>query len=114
MSIQNRATLQRGSFPIWFNALLLLDVFAWGGLAVWRFVLTFLESAMRGFVSSCGEVWHVLDKLSPYWLGHIGVSLLLLLITAAGYLWLRTRSAVASALTILIPIAFVVGLWILR
>ncbi len=114
MSTENQAIAQRGSHPIWFNLLLLLDAFALGGLAVWRFVLAFLENAMRGFVTPSGEIWHVLDKLSPYWLGHIGVSLLLLLITVGGYLWLRTRSVVAFALTVIIPIALIVGLLISR
>jgi hypothetical protein len=114
MSKENRATIQRGPHPIWFNALLLLDAFALGGLAVWRFVLTFMESAMTGFVTPSGEIFHVLDKLLPYWLGHTGISLVLLLITAGGYLWLRTRSAVASALTVIIPIALMVWFWISR
>jgi hypothetical protein len=114
MSKETRATIPRGPYPIWFNALLLLDAFALGGLAVWRFVLTFLEGAMRGFITPSGEIFHVLDKLSPYWLGHTGISLLLLLITASGYLWLRTRSVVASALTIIVPIALVVSFWISR
>ncbi len=114
MSKETGATIQRDPHPIWFNALLMLDAFALGGLAVWRFVLTFLESAMTGFVTSSGEIFHVLDKLSPYWLGHTGVSLLLLLITVGGYLWLWTRSAVASALTVIIPIALIVWFWISR
>lgn len=114
MSTENGGTLQRGPHPIWFNALLWLDAFALGGLAVWRFVLTFLENAMRGFITPSGEIWHVLDKLLPYWLGHTGVSLVLLLFTAGGYLWLRTRSAVVSALTVIIPITIIVGFWISR
>lgn len=114
MSKENQATLQRGPNPFWFNALLLLDALALGGLAVWRFVLTFLENAQTGFVTSCGEIFHVLDKLSPYWLGHTGIALVLLLITAGAYLWLRTRSAFASALTIIIPIALIVWFLISR
>ncbi len=114
MTRENQATLQRGPNPIWFNALLLLDAFAVGGLAVWRFVLTFLENAQRGFVPPSGEIFHVLDKLAPYWLGHTGISLLLLVITVSGYLWLRTRSVVASVLTIAIPIALIVLLLISR
>ncbi len=114
MSKENRATVQRGPHPIWFNALLLLDALALGGLAVWRFVLTFLENAQTGFITSCGEIFHVLDKLSPYWLGHTGIAILLLLITASGYLWLRTRSAIASVLTVIIPMALMVWFWISR
>ncbi len=108
MSREGQATLQRGARPLWFNALLLLDAFTLGGLAVWRFVLAFLETTMTGFTTSCGEIFHVLDKLAPYWFGHIVVSILLLCVTAAGYLWLRTRSAVVSALPLVIFIALVV------
>ncbi len=50
MSQVNLPKKQRRPHPIWFNALLMLDAFALGGLAVWRFVLTFLESEMTGFV----------------------------------------------------------------
>ena len=93
MSKGNLPKKQLEPRPIWFNVLLMLDAFALGGLAVWRLVLTFLESEMTGFVTPTGEISHVLDKLVPYWLGHAGVSLLLLLMTASGYLWLRTRSS---------------------
>ena len=95
MSKDNMSKKQLKPRPIWFNALLMLDAFALGGLAVWRFVLTFLESEMTGFVPPTGEIFHVLDKLFLYTLGHTGVSLLLLLMTASGYLWLRTRSSAA-------------------
>ncbi len=114
MTEENQATVQHGRHPLWFSTLLLLDGFALGGLAVWRFVLAFLESAMTGFVTPSGEIFHVLDKFFPYLLGHTGISLLLLLITAGGYLWLRTRSVVASALTVFIPIALLVWFWISR
>ncbi len=77
--------------PLWFSALLLLTAFALGGLAVWRFMLTFLENAQTRFVTSCGEIFHVLDKLTLYWVAHIGVALLLVLITVLAYIWLRTR-----------------------
>ena len=103
-----------GSFYRYEGLAMLLDAFALGGLAVWRFVLTFLESSMTGFVTPSGEILHVLDKLAPYWLGHTGISLVLLLTTVAGYLWLKTRSALASALTVIIPIALAIWFWIAR
>ena len=112
MPNDNQPQERRAPHPIWFNALLLLDAFVLGGLAVWRFVLTFLESAMTRFITSSGEIWHVLDKLGPYWLGHTAVFLLLVLITVGAYLWLRTRSAVASALTVIIPIVLIAWFWI--
>jgi hypothetical protein len=114
MSNENRAIMPLGPYPIWFNVLLMLDAFALGGLAVWRFTLSFLESAMTGFVIPSGEIFHVLDRLVPYWLGHTGVTLILLLLTAGGYLWLRTRSMLASALTVMIPIALMVWFWVSR
>ncbi len=71
-----------GQHPIWFNALLLLDAFALGGLVVWRLVLNLLDGIMAQSVraEALGEIPHLLDKLFPYWLGHTGVSLLLGLI----------------------------------
>jgi hypothetical protein len=84
-----------GQRPTWFSALLLLDAFALGGLVVWRVVLNLLDSMMDDSVrrEALGEIPHILDQLLPYWLGHTGLFLLLALITAGAYLWLRARSA---------------------
>lgn len=113
---EHRATVPGGPYPIGFNALLLLDAFALGGLVVWRLVLSLLESRMvdplpPAAIDTLTGIDHL---LFPYWLGHTGVALLLLLITAGAYLWLRTRSVVASGLTVIIPIVLLVWLWVSR
>ncbi len=110
MTKETQATTHRGPRPIWFNVLLFLDVFALGGLAVWRFVLTFLENAQTGFITPSGEIFHVLDALSPYWLGYTAASILLLFFSAGGYLWLRTRSRIVSVVPIHIP--FILLSWL--
>ncbi len=97
----NLSRKQRGARPVWFNVLLLLDMFALGGLAVWRLVLSFLDRTMHepGRIGCFGEIPHILDKLLPYWLGHTGLALLLLLITALAYVWVRTTSSSARELS---------------
>lgn len=107
MSIDHQTVKPPGKRPTWFSALLLLDAFALGGLAVWILVLTSLEYVMTGFITPSGEIFHALDMLFPYWLGHTVVSLLLVLITAGAYLWLKTRSRIGIALTFITPIILV-------
>ncbi len=114
MSIDNLTNMQFHKRPTWFNVLLLLDAFALGGLAVWRFVIDFMDNAMTGFVTTCGEIFHVQDKIAIYWVNHGAVSLLLVCITVGAYLWLRTRSRIVSAVPLSIPFILLVWFMISR
>ena len=89
MPRENALQSQSRQNRTWFSILLLLDSFVVGGLAVWWFVLRFLETAQRGFVTSCGEIFHVLDKVSLYWVGHVAVAFVLVVSTAVMYLILK-------------------------
>jgi len=52
-----------------------------------------LESTMDRLikVEAQAEILNVLYHLIPYWVGYMGVSLLLGLTTVGAYLWLRSR-----------------------
>ena len=116
MSKDNLPKKQPGPRPLWFNALLLLDAFALGGLVALRLVLHLLESTMDRLikVEAQAEILNVLDHLVLYWLGYIGVSLLLGWITVGAYLWLKTRSRIVITLTLIIPSILLVSFLALR
>ena len=116
MSKDNLPEKQPGPRPIWFNALLLLNAFVLGGLVAMGLVRQLLESTMDQLikVEAQAEILNVLDHLLPYWLGYIGVSLLLGWITVGAYLWLKTRSRIVITLTLIIPLTLLVSLFALR
>ena len=93
--------------PIWFNALLLLDAFAIGGLAVWHFVIDLLDEQMQRTTAMqfAGDILHIEDKMFVYWVSQTGVAFVLVLMTIASYLFLRTRSKTVFALTLGIPVS---------
>ena len=95
MSKDNLPKKQLGPRPLWFVALLLLDAFVLGGLVAMGLVRQSLESTMNQLITveAQAEILNVLDHLLPYWLGYIGISLLLGLTTVGAYLCLRTRSS---------------------
>ena len=105
-----------GPRPLWFNAMLLLDAFVLGGLVAMRLVLHLLEIIMDRLITmeAQQEILNVLDHLLPYWLGYMGVSLLLGLITVGAYLWLKTRSRIMITLTLMIPLILLVSFFALR
>jgi hypothetical protein len=78
-----------------FNTLLLFDAFVLGGTLAMIPVMQLLESTLDRLikVEAQQEILNVIDHLIPYWLGYIGVSLLLGLTTIGRYVWLRTRSS---------------------
>ena len=106
MSKDNLTKKQLGPRPLWFNALLLLDAFALGGLVAMELVRQLLEIIGNRLITVEAQsvILHVLDHLLPYWLGYVGVSLLLGLITVGAYLWLKTRARIMITLTLLIPL----------
>ncbi len=116
MSKDNLPKKQLGPRPLWFVALLLLDAFVLGGLVAMRLVLYLLESTMDRLikVEAQAEILNVLDHLLPYWLGYVGLSLLLGLITVGAYLWLKTRSRIMITLTLMIPLLLLVSFFALR
>ena len=65
-------------------------------------------------VEAQAEIPNVLDHLLPYWLAYVGVSLLLGLITVGAYLWLKTRSRIMIALTLMIPLILLVSFFAIR
>ena len=93
MSKENQPSRKLGPRPIGFNALLLFDAFMLGGLVALGLVNQLLESTMDRLikVEAQAEILNVLDHLIPYWVGYLGVSLLLGLTTVGAYLWLRSR-----------------------
>ncbi len=107
---------QPGRRAIWFNLLLLVDALALGGLLVWKLVLSLLESAMAwSAAEEAIRTFVGLDHLLfPYWVAHIGISFLLLCITAGAYLWLRTSSRIISAVPLIVPLVLFVWLLISR
>ena len=116
MSKDNLPQKQLGPRPIWFKALLLLDAFVLGGLVAMGLVRQSLESTMNQLITveAQAEILNILDHLFPYWLGYVGLSLLLGLITVGAYLWLKTRSRIMITLTLLIPLILLVSLFALR
>ena len=116
MSRDNLPKKQIGPRPLWFVALLLLDAFALGGLVAMELVRQLLESIGNRLITveAQAEILNILDHLTPYWLGYVGVSLLLGLITAGAYLWLKTRSRIVITLTLMIPLILLVSFFALR
>ena len=116
MSKDNLPPKQLGPRPLWLSALLVLDAFALGGLTAMGLVRQLLESTMDRLitVAAQAEILNVLDHLLPYWLGYIGVSLLLGWITVGAYLSLKTRSRIAIILTLIIPPILLVWFWASR
>src|SRR5512135_1219843 len=116
MSKDNLPAQQPGPRPVWFIALLLLDAFALGGLVALRIVFNYLESSMGLVITmeAGEEILNELDHLFPYWVGYIGVSLLLVLITVGAALWLKTRSRIVLALTFITPLSLLVLVLALR
>ncbi len=116
MSKDNLPQKQIGPRPLWLNALLLLDAFALGGLVAMGLVRQLLESTMDRLitVAAQSEILNVLDHLLPYWLGYVGVSLLLGWITVGAYLSLKTRSRIMITLTLMIPLILLVTFFALR
>ncbi len=78
---------------MWFTILLLLDAFVLGGLVVWRLMLNVLESAMAQATNpdAIGTYFHVDNLFVPYWVSHTGIMLLLVVITAGAFVWLKIR-----------------------
>ena len=77
--------------PLWFNALLLLDAFAHGGLLVWRLVLNLLEAYQVWTVTpdAISTMTGIDHTLFLYWVGHTAVTLVLVTITIVAYVGLR-------------------------
>jgi hypothetical protein len=86
-----------GRRAIWFPALLLLDAFLLGGITALVLVEQLLTDTMTRMNQSIpgdafGVIPHVQDKLLLYWLGYIGLAVLLGLATMGAYLWMKLRS----------------------
>jgi len=116
VSKDNLPKKQIGPRPFWFVALLLLDAFALGGLVAIELVRQLLESIGNRLITveAQAEILNILDHLFPYWLGYVGLSLLLGLITVGAYLWLKTRSRIVITLTLMIPLILLVSFFALR
>ncbi len=89
----------------WFTVLLLLDAFVVGGVTALVLVNQLLNTTMSRMNESIpgdafGVIPHVQDKLIVYWLGYIGIAILLGLATLVAYLWLRMQSAQSAAETV--------------
>ncbi len=115
-SNDRRLVRQPGQRPLWLEALLLLTIFALGGLVAMELVQRLLEDLMAQLVTveAQAEILNGLDHLLPYRLGYIGATLLLGWFTAGAYLSLRTRSRVVVILTIVSPLVLLVWLWLAR
>ncbi len=98
----NQSKNTSGHRALWFNALLLLDAFVAGGVVALILVNQLLETIMARLltIEAAQEILNVLDHLLPYWVGYIGASLLLGVITLVAFLWLwlRTNTSTLSSL----------------
>ena len=85
------------SFPM-LSILLMLDSFAFGGLAALEIVCQLLTSIMDRLVSvdAQAEILNVLDHLLPYRVGYIGATILLVVITAGVYARLKSKSCMVG------------------
>ena len=98
MAEENVATGQNGRRAVWFSVLLLLDSFVLGGVTVLVLVNQLLNTTMSSMNESIpgdafGVIPHVQDRLLYYWVGYLGIAVLLILVTYGAYMWLAIRSA---------------------
>lgn len=112
MAVDSLSHKQLTHHPLWFNALLLLDAFALGGLSVWRLVLNLLESKMVDPLppDAIRMLVGIDHTLFPYWVGYTVLVILVVWTSLGSYLWLRTRWRVVPALTILVPLVLLIWL----
>lgn len=105
----------------WFNGLLLLDMFAWGGLAAILLVNRLLNAQLaiyQAHTPALGyEILDFLDDMLPYEVGYLLGGLALLLISVSAKLWMLTRRRYVRygvALLLLLVVGVVGGAWLGR
>ncbi len=92
----NTGTTNRRRVPI-LSILAALDAFVLGGLVALFMVNRFLDSHLAryvqgDFMSEASTILDLMDNLLAYFAGYIVALLVLLLITAVAWVWLKTQS----------------------
>ncbi len=105
-----------GRSPLWFKALALLTMFTFGGWVAMELTQRLLQDIADRLVTvgAQAEILNALDHLFPYRIGYVGATFLLIWITVAAYLWLRTKSTLGISLALAIPLIALLYFWVLR
>ncbi len=97
VAIRELGSKRSAQRAIWLPALWLLDAFVLGGITSLVLVEWLLNDTMSRMNQAIpgdafGVIPHVQDKLLLYWVGFIGVAVVLAVATLSAHLWTTFRS----------------------